>query len=43
MKKCKTNLFFILDVSPFGKLIFEMLESLAEWKHLQIKDRTPPK
>ena len=23
--------------------IFEMLDSLAEWRHLQIKDKTPPK
>ena len=26
-----------------GKLIFEMLESFAEWRHLQIKDKIPPK
>ncbi len=50
MIKCRINLSSILEVYPanrkwgtFGKLIFEMLESLAEWRHLQIKDKPPQK
>ena len=50
MIKCSINLSSILEVSPanrkwkiFGKFIFEMLESLAEWRHLQIKDKPPQK
>ena len=50
MMKCRINLSSIrrcLQQTGNGdnleKLIFDMLESFAEWKHFQIKDKTPPK